>query len=85
MESFPEPQIAVSGYVQARRGNEYRHWVAYEPFLKAKHGAVFYTLDTDEGQSGSPVYIIFGDRVILIGIHKGYSGEEKLNYCTMIN
>ena len=38
---------------------------------------MFYNIDTDAGQSGAPAYLIFGDRVILIGIHKGYSGEEN--------
>ena len=50
-----------------------------------KHESVFYNLDTDEGQSGAPAYIIFGDRVILIGIHKGHSVEDNLNYCAMIS
>jgi V8-like Glu-specific endopeptidase len=45
---------------------------------------MFYNLDTEEGESGAPAYLIFGDQVILIGIHKGYSGEMKLNTCIMI-
>ena len=46
---------------------------------------MFYNIDTTEGQSGAPAYLIFEDRIILIGIHKGYSQEEKLNYCTVIS
>jgi V8-like Glu-specific endopeptidase len=75
----------VSGYVKVKDEDEYRHWVDFEPFLEIKHGAVLYNLDTDVGQSGSPAYLIFGDRVILVGIHNGCSKEDNLNYCTMIN
>lgn len=27
---------------------------------------------------------MYGDGIILMGIHKGYSIDDKLNYCTMI-
>jgi len=49
-----------------------------------KFGAAFYEIDTDGGQSGAPAYLMYGDGIILMGIHKGYSIDDKLNYCTMI-
>jgi V8-like Glu-specific endopeptidase len=61
----------VSGYVKVSNKDQYQHWVDYEPFLSIKHGAVLYNLDTDKGQSGAPAYLIFGDRVTLLGIHNG--------------
>ena len=42
-------------------------------------------IGTEGGQSGAPVYIRYGDKVILIGIHKGYSKEDNLNFCTIIS
>jgi len=45
---------------------------------------MFYDIDTAGKQSGAPVYFKYGDIVTLIGIHKGYSEDENLNYCTMI-
>ena len=35
-----------------------------------KEEVIYYDIDTDEGQSGSPVYI--KGNGILVGIHKGY-------------
>ena len=84
IESFPEPQLAVSGYVQDPHTCEYRHWTHFQAQAQIKYGGVFYDIDTEGGQSGAPAYLRYGDKVILIGIHKGYSKEDNLNFCTVI-
>ena len=84
IESFPEPQLAVSGYVQDPHTYEYRHWTHLQALAQIKYGAAFYDINTEGGQSGAPAYLRYGDKVILIGIHKGYSKEDNLNFCTVI-
>jgi V8-like Glu-specific endopeptidase len=74
----------VAGYIRVKDQDQYRQWIGLEAFLSTKFGANYYNLDTEVGESGAPAYLIVGDKVILIGIHKGYSAEEKLNYCTVI-
>lgn len=53
--------------------------------LQIKNDAIYYNIDTEGGQSGSPAYLKYGDKIILVGIHKGYSHHENLNYCTAIS
>ena len=84
LPSFSQPQLVVSGYVQDSDTTEYRHWTHFQALAEIKYGAVFYDIDTKGGQSGSPAYLRYGDKVILIGIHKGYSKEDNLNFCTII-
>jgi V8-like Glu-specific endopeptidase len=43
-----------------------------------------YKVDTDKGQSGSPVFLKQNKRHI-IGIHKGYDPILKTGICTLIN
>ena len=74
----------MSGYVQDPHTTEYRHWTHFQALEQIKYGAAFYDIDTKGGQSGSPAYLRYGDKVILIGIHKGYSKEDNLNFCTVI-
>jgi V8-like Glu-specific endopeptidase len=70
---FLNLQARVSGYVRFPNTNKYVLINHFERFLKVKHGAAFYNIDTARGQGGAPVYLIFDNKVLLIGIHKGYS------------
>lgn len=63
---------------------DYRQWSHFQSLTQVKLGAIFYDIDTSVGQSGSPVYIRHGDKIYLVGIHKGYSAIDNLNYCTVI-
>ena len=74
----------VSGYVSDPHTGLYRHWTHFQTLAEIKYRAAFYDIDTEKGQSGSPAYLRYGDKIILIGIHKGYSLEDNLNYCTII-
>ena len=46
---------------------------------------IYYNLDTEEGMSGSPIYLKKNDRWILVGVHVGYDNSEKCNCGTGIN
>jgi V8-like Glu-specific endopeptidase len=75
IESFPQPRLAVSGYVQDPHTVEYRHWTHFQNLAQINLGAILYNIDTEGGQSGSPAYLLYDGKVILIGIHKGHSTE----------
>ena len=49
-----------------------------------RDGGITYAIDTEPGQSGSPVYIKIKDDVQLVGIHKAYSTRDKLNTAVFI-
>ena len=49
-------------------------------FIK-KDDLFFHTIDTEKGSSGSPI-ILFTKKII--GIHKGYEKDAKLNVCIFI-
>ena len=46
-----------------------------------------YDIDTDEGQSGSPVYFMGEANKVahVVGIHKGFDKKGKLNICTLLS
>jgi V8-like Glu-specific endopeptidase len=46
-----------------------------------KNNAAFYDIDTDGGQSGSPVFV--KNNLKLIGIHKGHQKSMNKNICTL--
>ena len=50
-----------------------------------KNGGMAYSIDTKSGQSGAPVYIKDKTGIKLMGIHKGFSVEDKLNVGVIIN
>jgi len=42
-------------------------------------------IDTTEGQSGSPIYLIRDGKYYLIGVHVGYSSNRNMNLGTAID
>ena len=47
-------------------------------------GGITYAIDTEPGQSGSPVFIKIKDDVQLLGIHKAYNTRDRLNTAVFI-
>ena len=69
--------VTVAGYPKDKGGKLYRHKAAVESF-NAEGYLIFYSVDTEDGQSGSPVIFPIQWRYYVVGIHtSAYS--ETLN------
>jgi V8-like Glu-specific endopeptidase len=78
--------VTVCGYKETAM--EVYHQMTHSNHLQYFHHGGRYDIDTDEGQSGSPVYYMgkVGEGMVahVVGIHKGYDRIGKLNICTLI-
>lgn len=54
------------------------------PLQVVNKRVIFYNIDTDKGQSGSPVLVTNGKKARVIGIHKGYHTGMLFNLATRI-
>ena len=82
--NFREEQklVTVCGY-----GNDYQ--VSHSNPLMLEEEGGRYNIDTEEGQSGAPVFFIEDigaeeEVCHLVGVHKGYEKKANLNICTLI-
>jgi V8-like Glu-specific endopeptidase len=78
--------VTVCGYKETAM--EVYHQMTHSNHLQYFQHGGRYDIDTDVGQSGSPVYYMskMGEENVahVIGIHKGYDRKGKLNICTLI-
>jgi V8-like Glu-specific endopeptidase len=75
----------VSGFVEDFFSDNLRQITHSITLPAAKKGGISYAIDTKSGQSGAPVYLKDKTGIKLMGIHKGFSVEDKLNFGVMIN
>lgn len=71
--------MTVCGY-QTKSGKEEIYCHSNKIEITAYGGK--YDIDTLPGHSGSPVYLN-DEPLHIVGIHKGYNHEEKLNICCL--
>ncbi|GHT05949.1 serine protease [Bacteroidia bacterium] len=46
---------------------------------------LYYTIDTEAGQSGSPLFVREGDKCVVVGVHRGANKTETENHAISIN
>lgn len=71
----------MAGYINCF-GERFDHLTHSGKVGPVSEGVIYYDVDTSKGQSGAPVFIKNNNK--LVGIHKGYSPEDKLNFGTLI-
>lgn len=74
-ESYVSSSVFIAGYPLNKNK---QLWKAGGKILKAKPSELHYTIDTEEGQSGSPVYLGSGSERYCIGIHNGNQRENNV-------
>ena len=68
--------IFIVGYAEDKDKDRGRfQWGARNRIEYADELFIWYTLDTGQGQSGSPIYVENGGSFVQIGIHTRYEGK----------
>ena len=81
-ESYVSSSVMIAGYPLSKNKEL---WKAGGKILKALPSELHYTIDTENGQSGSPVYLGSGSERYCIGIHSGsqskYNVGNRITHC----
>jgi len=90
-------KVEIAGYPGDKQGYPYMHEGTIIDIQKKKYDGyiIWYDADTSSGNSGSSIMVTDhnfiksitkepGIKKIIIGVHSGYDGAEKLNFGTLI-
>lgn len=72
----------ISGYPQDR-DHATRQYFHARKIVRASERRIYYEIDTYGGQSGSPIWLLVGDKRVAVGVHT--NGSSTSNSGTLIN
>jgi V8-like Glu-specific endopeptidase len=80
------PELAIdvelSGYPISKSQKQYR---AKGKIERIESNRLYYQIDTEGGQSGSPLFVRKDGNCIVVGIHRGANATQTENYAIRIN
>jgi V8-like Glu-specific endopeptidase len=85
VEELSQYQANIAGYPGDKL--PFTLWYDSQPFIKEYCDYIYYETDTEQGQSGSPIWINFNEQPIVVGIH-AYGDNKRpftFNYGVRIN
>jgi V8-like Glu-specific endopeptidase len=74
--------VELSGYPKSKLQKQYH---AKGTIDRIESNRLYYQIDTEGGQSGSPLFVRKGDNCIVVGIHRGANATQTENHAIRIN